>query len=102
MIIRLSSFILAAATASVFFPGGVIVSASAIDDSDLALTHANSLLAQGKYSDAIALYNTAIGISTVHMGSLILQKKTGKIISRITNAHYHLWDYIDIVQLFLI
>ena len=61
MIIRLTSFFLAATTASVFFHGGVTANEPRADQWKFDLDNANTLLSQGKYGDAIALYDTVIG-----------------------------------------
>ena len=60
MIIRLNSFFLAATTVSVFFLGGVTAIESKADQWKFDLESANMLMSQGKYSDAIALYDTVI------------------------------------------
>jgi len=60
MIIRLTSFFLVATTASVFFLGGVIAKEPGPDEWKLDLDSANTLLSQGKYNDAIALYDTVL------------------------------------------
>jgi hypothetical protein len=63
MIIRLSSLFFAATTASVLFFSGVVTGESGADDWKLDLNNANTLLSQGKFSDAIALYDTVIRMS---------------------------------------
>jgi hypothetical protein len=63
MIIRLTSFFLVATATTLFFLGGVIANESGSDDWKHDLDSANALLSQGKYTDAIALYDTVLRIS---------------------------------------
>jgi hypothetical protein len=65
MIIPLKSLVIVAATASVFLVGAAIAQDSAGgNDWKLDLDRANTLLAQGKYSDAISLYDDVIRTHT--------------------------------------
>lgn len=64
MIIRPISLFVAAAAASAFFGSGVM--ANEAEEWKLDLDRANTLLSQGKYNDAITLYDTVIRISVLH------------------------------------
>jgi hypothetical protein len=61
MIIPLKSLVVVATTASVFLVGAALAQDSTGgSDWKLDLDRANTLLAQGKYSDAISLYDDVI------------------------------------------
>lgn len=64
MIIRPISLFVAAAAASAFLGSGV--SANEAEEWKLDLDRANTLLSQGKYNDAITLYDIVIRISVLH------------------------------------
>lgn len=98
MIIHLTSFFLVATATTLFFLGGVIAGS---DEWKHDLDSANALLSQGKYIDAIALYDTVLRISLPLM-ILNFQRKIKRIIYHIINEHYHISDYIDTTPLFLI
>jgi hypothetical protein len=90
MIIRLTSLLLAATTASLLFLGATADPATT-EDWKLDLDRANALLAQGKYTDAIALYDDVIRTSLP--SRLTSQKKTRRITYHTTNVHFHISDY---------
>lgn len=62
MIVRLISLFVTVASASVFLGGVVSATESGAHEWKLDLDRANTLLSQGKYSDAITLYDTVIRI----------------------------------------
>jgi DnaJ family protein C protein 3 len=74
MIIRLASFILAASTASLVVLGAAAESVP--DDRKVDLDRANALLAQGQYTDAIALYDDVIRMSTVIPTNVVEKDKS--------------------------
>jgi len=65
MIICLSSLLVAATTASIVVLVGATATSDSADTHDwkFDVDNANSLLAQGKYNDAIALYDHVIRTS---------------------------------------
>jgi hypothetical protein len=63
MFIRLTPFLLVASAASSILFGGVAASGAGATDPAADLDRANSLLSQGKFSDAISLYDSVIRIN---------------------------------------
>jgi DnaJ homolog subfamily C member 3 len=75
MIIPLKSLVVVATTASVFLVGAAIAQDSAGGiDWKLDLDRANTLLAQGKYSDAISLYDDVIRTHSCIKAANIVEK----------------------------
>jgi hypothetical protein len=62
MIIRLTSIFTVATAASIFLGSGVLAKETTAEEWKLDLDRANILLSQGKYNDAITLYDTVIRI----------------------------------------
>jgi len=62
MFVRLAPFLLVASTASSLLFGGVAASGAGSSEPLPDLDRANSLLSQGKFSDAIVLYDSVIRI----------------------------------------
>jgi len=71
MIIRLTIIFTVATAASIFLGSGVSAKNSASEEWKLDLDRANTLLSQGKYNDAIILYDTVIRISFLCFSELI-------------------------------
>lgn len=63
MFIRLTPLLLVAGTASSFLFGGAAASGAGSSDPLADLDRANTLLSQGKFSDAIVLYDSVIRTS---------------------------------------
>jgi DnaJ homolog subfamily C member 3 len=83
MILRLTRIFVAATTVSILLSGGVIAkdSAAANGDGQIDLDRANTLLAQGKYNEAIALYDGAIRITHSYQGIDCVEKDKNNYLS---------------------